>query len=36
MPMHAKSFERIAGSVPFEAGETAYRVQANVIFKMKN
>jgi uncharacterized protein YggE len=35
MPIEAKAFDRMAASVPIEAGENAYRVQVNMTFELK-
>jgi uncharacterized protein YggE len=35
MPIEAKAFDRVAASVPIEAGENAYRVQVNMTFELK-
>jgi uncharacterized protein YggE len=35
MPIEAKAFDRMAASVPVEAGENAYRVQVNMTFELK-
>jgi uncharacterized protein YggE len=35
MPIEAKAFDRLAASVPIEAGENAYRVQVNMTFELK-
>lgn len=35
MPIQAKAFDRVAASVPIEAGENAYQVQVNMTFELK-
>jgi uncharacterized protein YggE len=35
LPIEAKAFDRVAASVPIEAGENAYRVQVNMTFELK-
>jgi uncharacterized protein YggE len=35
LPIEAKAFDRVAASVPIEAGENAYKVQVNMTFELK-